>query len=128
MTAADLSWTAQLMATRRDRYAQYSPTFWRPARGVLESHAPFLRLADGRPDAISLRTACGFIIASPQDRRCVVDDFAVEDDAPWASEGEALLVAACRARTEPWQRCLTRRTSRSGVGVKDIPAATSSMR
>jgi hypothetical protein len=98
MTADDFLWAAKLMESRRERQAGYSPVFWRPARGVVDSHAQFLRFAGTRPDALALRTARGFIIASPQDGRCFVDDFAVEDDALWASDGKALLLAAWRGR------------------------------
>jgi len=101
MTDGDFSWAAQLMASRRERYAQYSPVFWRPARGIVDTHAQFLRFASARPGAIGLRTAHGFVIASQQDGRCFVDDFAVDDDAFWATDGRALLMTAWRLARKP---------------------------
>jgi hypothetical protein len=100
MHAEDFSWAALLMEARRERYARYSPVFWRPARDVVESHAKFLRFVAARPGALALRTAQGFIIGLAQDGYCFVDDFAVAHDALWASEGRALLLATWRARQE----------------------------
>lgn len=101
MGGADFEWVAQLMARRRERYAEYSPVFWRPARGATDNHARFLRFSATRPGTLALRSTHGFILGSPQEGRFLVDDFAVEQDAQWATEGRALLLAAWqRARTQ----------------------------
>jgi hypothetical protein len=96
MSEADFVWAAQLMERRRERYAHYSPVFWRPARGIVDFHARFLRASGARAGATALRTARGFIISWPNQGRCFVDDFAVEEDSLWAGEGKALLLAAWR--------------------------------
>jgi hypothetical protein len=96
MTADDFPWAAQMMQRRRERYAQYSPVFWRPAHGIVELHAGFLGLCSRREGAVALRTRHGFIVSCAQQGRCFVDDFAVDDDSLWPSEGKLLLLTAWR--------------------------------
>ncbi len=116
MTDADFPWAAQLMQRRRERYAQYSPVFWRPRQGVGELHAQFLRFSGTRPGAVALRTEHGFIIAGPNQSRCFVDDFAVDDDTFWASEGRELLLSAWRRARSDVQNAL-----RVVVARRDVP-------
>jgi hypothetical protein len=106
MTEADFAWAAQLMQRRRELYAEYSPVFWRPAQGVLELHAYFLRVRSEREGALALRTRGGFVVSSPLSGRCTVDDFAVEEPSSWPSEGRALLLAAWQRARSPAQTVL----------------------
>ncbi len=49
-----------------------------------------------REGAVALRTDRGFMFCVPSEGRCVVDDFAVEDDPLWPTEGRLLLDAVWR--------------------------------
>ena len=93
MADADVEWAAVVMERRRQVYATFAPVFWRPAAGVRETHAGFLRLRVGSGAAIGLRSADGFVVASLVDGRYDVDDFAVEPDGRWPTTGRALLRA-----------------------------------
>jgi hypothetical protein len=106
MTADDFAWAAQLMERRRDLYSNYSPVFWRPAQGVVETHARFLAFNGKRDGSVALRTPRGFIISCAQEGRCFVDDFAVDDPSLWASEGKDLLLTAWRRARSADQRVL----------------------
>jgi hypothetical protein len=100
MHGDDFGWAAQLMSRRSQLYAAYSPVFWRPRPGAAGLHARYLRSLAGRPGAVTLRSPHGFIVAVPQDRRLFVDDFAVESDRHWRTEGSQLLLSAwSRARS-----------------------------
>ena len=93
MTGDDFEWAAQLMQRRRERYAEYSPVFWRPAADVVAAHAAFLELSAGGPGAVAVRSDHGFVIATTDGDRMVIDDFAVDADELWRSDGRALLAA-----------------------------------
>lgn len=97
LTSADADWVARTMAARRETYAEYSPVFWRPRRGVEGQHATFLRRQLDGPAVVAVRTDHGFLIAQRREGVGLVDDFAVEADDWWPTEGAELLVAA-------WQR------------------------
>lgn len=85
------------MAERRALYATYSPVFWRPRPGVTAQHAGFLARLAHDPANIALRTGHGFIIAQRRGREGFVDDFAVDADDRWVTDGDALL-------SETWRR------------------------
>jgi hypothetical protein len=120
MTEADFPWAAQLMRRRRERYAQYSPVFWRPAPRIVEFHAQFLRYCSTREGAQALRTEGGFIIMAPNQGRCFVDDFAVEEESLWASEGKKLLLAAWQRSRGPTQRTLRVVTARRDEAKRQL--------
>lgn len=108
----DFVWAAGLMERRRERYAELSPVFWRPAVGVTEAHAHVMRATAARAGAVALRTDGGFALSYPHEGRCFVDDFAVEADDLWRSDGRELLLAAwARARStdQPTLRVVTAR-------------------
>ncbi len=108
----DFAWAATLIQRRRERYAAYSPVFWRPAVGVVEAHAHFLRAAAARKSAVALRTDGGFAHSYPHEGRCFLDDFAVEADDLWRTEGRKLLLgawAAARSTDQPTLRVVTAR-------------------
>jgi hypothetical protein len=112
----DFAWAAELMARRRERYSRYSPVFWRPAAGATESHGNFMRSAAARDSAVALRTTRGFALAYPSDGRIFVDDFAVEADALWMTEGCELLGAVwerTRSKDHPLLRVVTARADHS---------------
>jgi hypothetical protein len=58
----DARWAAEIMERRRQVYAGFSAVFWRPARGVVDLHARFIRrlVADG--SNVCLRADHGFVI------------------------------------------------------------------
>jgi hypothetical protein len=58
----DFDWAARLMERRREKYAAYSPAFWRPATGILERHAQFMRAFVARAGAVALRSEHGFAV------------------------------------------------------------------
>lgn len=93
----DLAWAADLMERRRQVYEAYSPVFWKPARGVTKVHAGFLATQLARDGVAAFRTEAGFIIAERRGVEAFVDDFAVEHDDLWLTEGLALLLAAWEA-------------------------------
>ncbi|MCC5950602.1 MAG: hypothetical protein JJU45_00750 [Acidimicrobiia bacterium] len=97
MEASDFGWAAALMQQRREHYAGFSPVLWRPATGVVDIHARFMEAAAASEDAVALRTDHGFVLAIPQDGRFFVDDFAVDDDMLWSTDGQELLMACWRA-------------------------------
>lgn len=66
----DFAWAAALMQRRRERYAAYSPIFWRPAAGIVDAHTQFLRAAAAREGAVALRTDGAFAISYPYEGRC----------------------------------------------------------
>lgn len=93
----DLAWVAELMERRRQLYEAYSPVFWKPARGVTTMHAGFLATKLESEGTVALRTEAGFIVAERRGVEAFVDDFAVEHDELWLTEGLALLLAAWEA-------------------------------
>lgn len=112
MEGQDFDWAAGLMERRRQRYAAYSPVFWRPAKGVAALHAESMRATASSDGAVALRTAHGFAVAYPHEGRCFVDDFAVEPDALWPTEGQELLLGiwhAARSPDRPLLRAVTAR-------------------
>jgi len=94
MSAVDAQWAAELMEKRRRDYARYSPVFWRPAEGVVDLHAQFLRGRITAETTVALRTEHGFIIGERRGSKGFVDDFALEPPGEWDSDGAALLLAA----------------------------------
>jgi hypothetical protein len=108
----DFDWAAALMQRRRERYAELSPVFWRPATGVTASHAQFMRSIAGQEGAVALRTDHGFALSSPHGDRCLVDDFAVDDDSRWPTDGRELLLGVWRAARSPQQTMLRAVTAR----------------
>ena len=101
MADEDFAWAAALMRRRRERYEVLSPVFWRPAVGVEAAHAQFLRSAAARDGAVAVRTDHGFATSVPNEGRCSVDDFAVDDDERWATDGPQLALAVWAAARSP---------------------------
>ena len=113
---ADAGWMAELMARRRAEYETYSPTFWRRAVGVEELHASFLRRTIGQSQNIAMRVERGFITAVPRAGQFYADDFALDDEATWESDGRTLVLAAW---TEAKQRGAT--ALRVVTAARDVP-------
>lgn len=112
MTPGDFDWAATLMERRRARYATFSPVFWRPAADVTDAHARFMEATASQPGSVALRTEHGFVIACPNEGRCFIDDFAVDEDGRWATEGRELLLDAWRSgesAEQPLVRVVTAR-------------------
>ncbi len=97
LTADDATWAAGLMEQRRQVYARYSPVFWRPAQGVTGLHTRFLRRQIASPANVALRTDNGFIVGQRRAGEGFVDDFAVDAEGSWDTDGAELLRAI-------WQR------------------------
>ena len=98
MVGDDFDWAASLMEQRRSLYESFSPVFWRPAVGVRSEHAAFMRTVADRPGSLALRTAHGFLLSFAHEGRCFVDDFAVDADDHWDTDGRELLAAAWTSR------------------------------
>lgn len=96
MTKDDLAWAAALMERRRQVYAGYSPVFWRPRPGVTGLHERFLSRQIAAPECAALRGEHGFIIGQRRPGQGFVDDFAVDQDGGWDTDGAELLLAAWR--------------------------------
>ena len=90
LTAADLDWVVGLTRSRRERLAPHAPRFWRPAADAAQRHRAYLANLIDDPSATALRTDHGYLVAVTSDRRRVVDDMVVAEDA-WPEEGVALL-------------------------------------
>ncbi|HET8627862.1 MAG TPA: hypothetical protein VFL91_10605, partial [Thermomicrobiales bacterium] len=102
---------ADLAALCRRRHQEYQPRFWREAADARARHLPHLARLVADPACIALvhedgDTVDGFVIAmlrpappvyDPGGPTCLIDDFAVADDARWATVGAGLLEAAARA-------------------------------
>ena len=100
----DLELMVALADAARSRYAEWSPTFHRPAADAVERHRPWLErlVADaevGSWVSAGDGDAAGFLIATlvpappvydPGGLTCLVDDFVVDSDA-WTTTGRALL-------------------------------------
>ena len=99
MSGDDYTWAAALMQRRRERFAQFSPVFWRPATGVEEAHAEFMRALAAQDGTVAVRTDHGFAISTPAGDRCVVDDFAVDHDDLWRTDGAQLAFGVWAARS-----------------------------
>ncbi len=93
MVSSDCDWAAQLLQLRRESYATFSPVFWRPSEGVVAQQAGFLRQQVSRDDVVALRTEHALVVAQLRGNDCFVDDFMVEDEGYWRSEGADLLRA-----------------------------------
>ena len=89
----DFLWAAELMERRRAVYERFWPVFWKPTEGVRERHADFLRSQVDTGRTVALRSEQGFLMAAIQGDRYDVDDFAVEPDEAWGSDGRRLLEA-----------------------------------
>jgi GNAT superfamily N-acetyltransferase len=97
-----------LADTRRERYAQYQPLFWRPAAAAPEKHRAYLGRLVASEKVITLVSEedgrlTGFLIASlkpappvydPGGLSCDIDDFVVTPAANWPTTGVELLRAA----------------------------------
>jgi hypothetical protein len=108
----DLEWAVSLMAERRERYAPFSPVFWRPAADAIDRHRTFLAALLADPSTIALRSEIGFIIATDCGHRWEVDDFALVDDDHWSTGGADLLRAV-------WERTDRRRPLRVVTARRD---------
>lgn len=124
LESGEADWVAGLMQARRERYAGYSPVFWRPRAGVTAWHAAFLRRQIEAEHTVALRTDHGFVIAEHRghggDAEGFVDDFAVDDDQAWAGDGSALLHAAwirLHKRGVPAMRVVTAQADQAKVAM-----------
>ena len=91
MTQDDLGWLVELAGVMRERRAPHAPLFWRPAADAMPHHRAYLSWLLDRTDTVTVRTARGYLVGVPTGPDLVVDDFAVEDDAAWPTDGRALL-------------------------------------
>ncbi len=105
--ANDLDQIVALADDRRRQYSNYQPVFWRPASDAIARQRPYLEklIADDSVIAlvaISGETLVGYVIGQlvpapvvydPGGPTCIVDDFAVNDPASWATVGVDLLNA-----------------------------------
>jgi GNAT superfamily N-acetyltransferase len=108
VTDVDVSWIADMMERRREQYEAYSPLFWRRAARAREIQEPYLRSCVADDRYRGSRSDHGFVLAelraagappwSPAISECFIDDFAVDADERWATEGRALLLAVWEAQ------------------------------
>lgn len=120
MVDGDFEWAAGLMAERRQRYAEHSPVFWRPAEGIAAAHAGFLQATAARSGSVAVRTDHGFAISTLTEGRCYVDDFAVERAEHWSTDGRDLLLAVWTAARSDEQRVLRVVTARRDEPKRDL--------
>ena len=125
MVDDDFIWAAQLMERRRARYAEFSPVFWKPAERVTDAHAQFMRATAAREDAVALRTDHGFVVSYLHEGRCFIDDFAVDDDERWATDGQTLLLSAWKTARSPSQPTLRAVTAREDAPKREMLAGLS---
>jgi hypothetical protein len=110
LSADDVPWVADTMASRRAVYATFSPIFWRPATNARELHVGHLASCVASDRYCGFRTDVGFILGELQDATrppwwsdvplVFVDDFAVTSDDRWPTDGLELLVATWRNLAE----------------------------
>ena len=105
--AVDLDGMVELAAAKREQYAGYEAEFWRPAPDARARHRPYLaaQLDDdafivfvAEENSALVGFAAGRILDAPRvydpgGATCVVDDFAVDAPARWATAGAELLAA-----------------------------------
>jgi hypothetical protein len=106
LTADDVPWMVEMMASRRALYETFSPVFWKPSPNAREVHRPYLESCVTSDRHCGFRTDDAFILGEVQDAGAplwwsdvtlgFVDDFAVTDGAGWADAGALLLRAAWR--------------------------------
>jgi hypothetical protein len=99
LTTDDLDWMLDLIEPRRRELAEHAPHFWRPAPDARELHGRFLGNQIGRPGTVALRTDHGFIVAGPRGDGYVVDDFLVDSDDRWPTDGAALVRTAAGGKS-----------------------------
>jgi len=136
--AADVDAMTEMAGARREQYAGYQPTFWRPAANAERLHRPHLaRLVDDQ-DVITLVSEdsglfTGFVIAllvdapgvyDPGGRTCQIDDFAVTPDR-WATAGPLLLRSAIEQAAERGEHLLRIGLDRDDREAYDVGLARS---
>ena len=91
MRDRDFEWAAALMERRRAVYERFAPVFWKPAENAAVPHAAFLRSQVESGSAVGLRSEVGFVVAAVRADHYDVDDFAVEPETEWSTQGRQLL-------------------------------------
>lgn len=91
LTAADLDWVLDLIEPRRRQLAEHAPRFWNPAPTARQLHGRFLGDQLANPELVTLRTDHGFVFAGPRGDGFVIDDFLVDRDDRWPTDGAALV-------------------------------------
>ena len=99
LTAADLDWVLDLIEPRRRQLAEQAPHFWNPAPGARALHGRFLGGQIADPHLVTLRTDHGFVFAGPRGDGFVIDDFLVDSDDRWPTDGAALVRDAVADRS-----------------------------
>ncbi len=94
MVSSDCDWAAELLQRRRESYATFTPLLWRPSGVAVAQEAALLKQQVGLDDVVALRTAHALVVAQLRGNDCFVDDFVVDDEGFWWSEGAELLRAA----------------------------------
>lgn len=94
LSTTDLDWVLELIEPRRRQLADHAPHFWNPAPNARELHRRFLGDQLGKPEIVALRTDHGFVFAGPRGDGFVIDDFMVDADDRWPTDGAALVRAA----------------------------------
>jgi len=91
LTADDLDWVLDLIEPRRRQLAEHAPHFWNPAPRARELHGRFLADQLTNPELVTLRTDHGFVFAGPRGDGFVIDDFLVDSDDRWPTDGATLV-------------------------------------
>ena len=99
LTAADLDWVLGLIEPRRQQLAEHAPHFWNPAPNARDLHSRFLGDQLANPDLVTLRTDHGFVFAGHRGDGFVIDDFLVDADDRWPTDGAALVIDAVGGRS-----------------------------
>ena len=137
LTADDVPWMVEMMASRRALYETFSPVFWKPSPNAREVHRPYLASCMTSDRHCGFRTDDAFILGEAQDAGAppwwsdvtlgFVDDFAVTGGASWADAGATLLRAAWRElarRGVATLRVVTRRRDTPKVAMLESVGLT----
>jgi hypothetical protein len=88
---ADLDWVVDVTRRRRESLVPHAPRFWRPATDATERHRAFLGHLIDEPDAFTVRTDPGYVIAQRRGSVWLVDDAVVTEAGDWLTDGAQLL-------------------------------------
>lgn len=91
MTADDLDWVVEVTRQRRESLGPHAPRFWCPAEDATERHRAFMAYLIEEPEALSVRSHNGYLIARNRGPVWLVDDAVVTEHGAWAADGVRLL-------------------------------------
>lgn len=91
LSRADLDWVVEVTRRRRESLVQHAPRFWRPAQDATQQHEAFLASLIEEPQAFTVRSDNGYLIALSRKSVWLVDDAVVTEAGDWMTDGVRLL-------------------------------------